>query len=180
MKKILLVCCLLLFTAKLFAQQFSQYNTGTLYDSFENPSQRAFIPDTSKKFAFNFFVPNFNGNFFLSGNGQASLKTRAFTGKFDNTLLTVNKGRLNQAYADGNAYFIMFKIFTSLNGDQEIGFSAQTKAEGKGLFTDETIGLLNGTSGFGSACIPPRTSEKFVARSRAQSSASRLAVDALS
>ena len=73
MKKILLISCFLLLAVKGFSQQFSLYNTGTLFDSFENPSQRAFVPDTSKKYAFNFFIPNFNGNFFLTGNAQTSL-----------------------------------------------------------------------------------------------------------
>ncbi|MGZ3820601.1 MAG: DUF5723 family protein, partial [Mucilaginibacter sp.] len=68
MKKILLIFCLFLFAVKGFSQQFSQYNSGTLYDSFENPSQRSFVPDTSKMFAFNFLVPNFDANFYLKGD----------------------------------------------------------------------------------------------------------------
>jgi hypothetical protein len=148
MKKILLVICLLLFTSKIFAQQFSQYNTGTLYDSFENPSQKAFITDSSKQYAFNFFVPNFNGNFYITGDAQSSLKNRAFNYKYDNSALMLGQGRFNHANVNVNAYSIMFKVFTSLNGDVEMGFSAQTKAELRGTFSDETAALLNGTAGF--------------------------------
>jgi hypothetical protein len=148
MKKILLVSFLLLFTVKIFAQQFAQYNTGTLYDSFENVSQRAFVPDTSKRFAFNFFIPNFNANFFVSGNAQASLKSRTFLYKFNNNLLTVGQGNYNLANADGNGYWAMFKMYASVDGDVEMGFSAQTKAEGKGLFSDESIALFGGAESF--------------------------------
>src|SRR5258708_13021887 len=95
MKKILLVLCLLFFTVKIFAQQFSQYNTGTLYDSFENPSQRAFIPDSSKQFASNFFVPNFNGNFVLNGNAQSTFTSRIFLNVYDNSAFQIGQNNYN-------------------------------------------------------------------------------------
>lgn len=148
MKKILLVSCLLFFAAKGFSQQFSQYNTGTLYDSFENPSQRSFVPDTSKTYAFNFLIPNFNANLLLTGDAQSSLVSRAFGGKYNNSALQIGAGKYNNANINANAYSIMFKTFTSLNGDEEMGFFSETRAEGKGAFTDESIALLNGPSGF--------------------------------
>ena len=148
MKQILLVFLLLSFSVKIFGQQFSQYNTGTLYDSFENPSQKAFITDSSKQFASNFLVPNFNGNFFILGDVQATLKNRAFNNKYDNSALLINQGKYNHLDLNANAYLIMFKIFSSFNGDVELGFSAQTKMEGKGIFTDESVALLNGSGSF--------------------------------
>ena len=42
----------------------------------------------------------------------------------------------------------MFKMFNSVNGDTEVGFFAETKAEGRGNFTDESIALLNGAGAF--------------------------------
>ncbi|HVW96997.1 MAG TPA: DUF5723 family protein [Mucilaginibacter sp.] len=148
MKKILLLILLVSISGSIFAQQFSQYNTGTLYDSFENPSQKAFIPDSSKQFASNFLVPNFGGDFFLTGNTQATLKSRAFANVYDNSQLMIGQGRYNHINVNVNAYSLMFKMFSSLNGDVELGFSAQTKIEGKGTFTDESIALLNGPQGF--------------------------------
>jgi hypothetical protein len=148
MKKILLVFLLISFSVKIFGQQFSQYNTGSLYDSFENPSQKAFITDSSKQFASNFLVPNFNANFFILGDAQASLKGRAFNNMYNNTALKINKGRENHLNANLNAYSIMFKMFSSLNGDVELGFAVQTKMEGKGTFTDESVALLNGPASF--------------------------------
>jgi hypothetical protein len=69
MKKLLLLL-LIIAPYKIFAQRFSQYHTNTLYDSFENPAQRAFIPDSSKKYAFNLFIPNFSSDVYLTGNAQ--------------------------------------------------------------------------------------------------------------
>ncbi|MCR8556021.1 hypothetical protein KXD93_00115 [Mucilaginibacter sp. BJC16-A38] len=148
MKKILLVLLILTSTIKLFGQQFSQYNTGTLYDSFENPSQKAFITDSSKQFASNFLIPNLNVNFFITGDAQATLKSRAFSNKYDNSALVINGGKVNHVNLNAGNYDIMFKMFSSLNGDVELGFSVQTKFEGKGLFTDESISLLNGLGNF--------------------------------
>src|ERR1700733_13420832 len=107
MKKFLLAFCLFLLAARGFSQQFSQYNTGTLYDSFENPSQRAFVPDTSKTYAFNFLIPNFNANFMLTGNAQSSLVSRIFTGKFNNSALSLGNGSFNNGNFNANAYLVM-------------------------------------------------------------------------
>ncbi len=148
MKKILLVSCLLSFSLKIFAQQFSQINTGTLYDSFENPAQKSFITDTSRKYAFNFLVPNFNADFFFSGDAQNALKTRAFFNVYDTRDLKINQGKFNHAGASTNIYLAMFKVFQSFNGDSELGFSWQLRGEGRGVISDESVALLNGTQPF--------------------------------
>jgi uncharacterized protein DUF5723 len=148
MKKFLLAFCFIIIAVRGFSQQFSQYNTGTLFDSFENPAAHTFVPDTSKTYAFNFFVPNFGGNFFLKGDVQSTLMHRAFSGYYDNSGLDIGNGKNNYLNANANAYFIMFKLFSSLKGNTEVGFFAETKAEGRGTFTDESIGLFNGPSAF--------------------------------
>ncbi|HEY8927883.1 MAG TPA: DUF5723 family protein [Mucilaginibacter sp.] len=148
MKKILLALLFLSTTVKIFGQQFSQYNTGTLYDSFENPSQKAFITDSSKQYALNFLVPNFSADLFVTGNAQATLKSRAFDYKYDNSALQIGQGKYNHLGGNVNAYLVMFKYFSSLNGDVELGFSAQVKMELKGTFSDETAALLGGTQDF--------------------------------
>ncbi|MDP9047276.1 MAG: DUF5723 family protein, partial [Bacteroidota bacterium] len=148
MKKILLVSCLLSFSIKIFAQQFSQYNTGTLYDSFENPSQKSFITDSSKRYASNFLIPNFNANFFFSGDAQNTLKARALFNVYDNANLKISQGKYNHFGGSANFYLFMFKAFRSFNGDTEMGFGWQIKAEGRGLVSDESIALLNGTQAF--------------------------------
>jgi hypothetical protein len=148
MRKILLIFCLLFFTTRLFAQQFAQYNTGTLYDSFENPAQRSFIPDSSRQYAFNFLIPNFDANFLLTGDAQESLKNRAFNNVYNNKQLQVDAGKYNHFSGSANAYSLMFKIFTSLNGNSEVGFFTQSRVEGNGVLTDASISLFNGAGQF--------------------------------
>ncbi|MBS1501124.1 MAG: hypothetical protein JST32_03625 [Bacteroidetes bacterium] len=148
MKKFLLIICLLGAALRGLSQQFSQYNTGTLYDSFENPAEHAFVPDTSKTYAFNFLVPNMNANFFIRGDAQTSLMTRAFSGYYNNTALKIGSGQNNYVDANANAYFLMFKLFSSLKGNSELGFFLETKSEGHGVFTDESIALFNGPEAF--------------------------------
>jgi hypothetical protein len=149
MKRFLIVFFLLFSASGAFAQEFSQYNTGTLYDSFENPSQKTFTPDTSRTYAFNFLVPNFNVNFSLSGNAQQTLKNRYAYNAYNNSALQIGQGnKYNYVTTNANAYSIMFKVFSSLDGNVELGFYTQTKLDGRGAFTDESIALLNGSADF--------------------------------
>ncbi|MEO8887551.1 MAG: DUF5723 family protein [Mucilaginibacter sp.] len=148
MKKVLLVSCLLFITIKAFSQRFSQYNTGTLYDSFENPSQRSFIPDSSRQFASNFFVPNFSGNVFLSGEGQSALKSRIFTGIYNTTGLTTGNDRYNYLNANGSDYILMLKVYTNPTGNRELGFFIKTNFEAKSIISNETLALFGGSDKF--------------------------------
>ncbi|OOQ59619.1 DUF5723 family protein [Mucilaginibacter pedocola] len=148
MKRILLVFSLILFTIHCFGQQYSQYNTGTLYDSFENPSRASFTPDSSRKYAFNFFLPNFSVNSFLTGNSQVPLKSRAFLGYYTMDNLKFGENKFNRVNFNANYYAIMFKIFSNLDGNTEMGISAQVKTELRGLFSDESIALFNGPTAF--------------------------------
>jgi len=135
-------------TAKLFAQQYSQYNTGTLYDSFENPSQRSFIPDSSRAIASNFFFPNFSGNFYVTGNAQNALTSRLSWGYYNTGALEIGNKKYSNIRSNSSLYLGMLKIFTSLNGNQELGFSISNHTETRGYATDESIALFNGSTNF--------------------------------
>ncbi|RYZ95167.1 MAG: hypothetical protein EOP47_26345 [Sphingobacteriaceae bacterium] len=149
MKKTLLLFGLLLFSANLFAQQFSLYDTETLFDSFENPAQRSIIRDSSNMYAFNFFMPNGGVNTSVHGNANATLQNRLFSpNKWDNRNLEIGQGKFNYTTANANIYLIMFKVFTNLKGNQELGFSLKIKGEGTAAVTDETIGILDGNDLF--------------------------------
>ncbi|MDB5286594.1 MAG: hypothetical protein JWR05_1543 [Mucilaginibacter sp.] len=148
MRKILLAICLILCAPKVFSQQFSHYNTGTVYESFENPSVQTFTPDSSRQYAFNLFIPNISGNLYITGNSQSSLKSRFFNGSYDNTQLKIDKGAFNQINANVNVYLIMFKAFTNLSSNGEIGFSVQTRGESRGVYTDESVAIFNGPGAF--------------------------------
>lgn len=143
MKRFILVLFLLTTGTRLFAQQYSQFNTGSLYDSFENPAQRAFIPDSSRKVAFNLFIPNFQTNFTLTGNVQAALKSRAFLGHYQEGAMKPGQNSFNRGYAYVNAYSVMLKLYTSLNGNAELGFFAQSRGEGRGGFKDDIIQIMD-------------------------------------
>jgi len=131
-----------------YAQRFAQYNTGTLFDSFENLSQAAFIPDSSRNIAFNFLVPNITLNGYVKGNAQYTLKSRLFLGRYNNDAVTVGQNQYNNALANVNVYIGMLKLYTSAGGRQEIGVSYQIKANGRGHVTDETVALFNGIQKF--------------------------------
>jgi len=162
MKKSLLILFLLFFASKIFAQSFAQYNTGTLFDSFENPAQRSFIPDSSRKLAFNLFVPNFDGNFSLTGDAQQTLKSREFNSYYNNKALVTGAGNhFNYLLANANVYAIMFKIFGSLNGDSEFGFFANSKAEARGIFTDESIAIFDGEGSFANSSYTNVLNSKY-------------------
>lgn len=147
MNKIYTVVLMLFISCSCYAQRYAQYNTGSLFDSFENPSQAAFIPDSSRQFAFN-LIPNFNLNTYLQGNAQYTLKSRLFLGKYDNSAFTTGEGKYNNMMANLNVYIGMLRMFTSMSGKTEMGLSYQIKGNGRGHVTDETIALFNGIGKF--------------------------------
>ncbi|MEX8547042.1 MAG: DUF5723 family protein [Mucilaginibacter sp.] len=130
------------------AQQFSHFNTGTLFDAFENPAQRAFVPDSSRQFAFNFFFPNLGATSILTGNAQASVNSLIKKDVYNSANLTNGLGNLNNLRVASDSYWFMLKMYNRLDGDQEFGLSAQTKAEGHGSVTDETLLLLDSYKNF--------------------------------
>jgi len=148
MTKLWIIVLISIFSLSAYAQRFAQYNTGTLFDSFENPSQAAFIPDSSRNIAFNFLVPNFTLNAYLKGNTQYTLKSRLFLGRYNNEAITVGQNQYNNALLNVNVYIGMLKLYTSAGGRQEIGVSYQIKANGRGHVTDETVALFNGIQKF--------------------------------
>ncbi len=119
-----------------------------MFDSFENPAQRVFIPDSSRQFASNFFIPNLGATGSLTGNGQASVLSLINKGIYNSSLLTNGLQNLNQLNFGFNSYWFMLKMYNRLSGDQEFGTSFQTKAEGRGSVTDETLLLLDNYENF--------------------------------
>lgn len=148
MRIFLLAICLILTAPKVFCQQFSHYNTGTLYESFENPAVQSFTPDSSRTYAFNLFIPNIYGSVHVTGNGQSSLKNRLFDGRYQNSNLVIGQGATNRVRENANIYFIMYKAFVDIQNNAEIGFSVQSREEGRGLVTDETFAIFNGAGAF--------------------------------
>lgn len=148
MKKILLsvlLCCAGVGSA--YAQRFSMYNTGTLYDSFENPSQAAFIADTTKNYALS-FISNVNIYTYLTGNAQTPIKSRIFLNQQNNAAFTTGQNQFNNAFVQSNVYLGMIKMFASLSGRVELGASYQIKANARGYASDEAVDLINGGNNY--------------------------------
>lgn len=143
MRKYLLSLLLLIQFGFCYSQQFAQYNTRTLFDTFENPSQTAFIADTSRKFAFNFLIPNFQLGSNFDGPAQSTFKELIYTGVYNANGLELGEGRKNKLTIDENTYIAMFRIFKNLHSQSELGFSWQVKTELASSITNETLAIIH-------------------------------------
>ncbi len=143
MKKSLLLLSFLSFTSTISYSQFNLFNTRTLYDTFENPSQKAFYPDSSKKYAFNFFIPTFSINGAVTGDEQLPLKRLIYSGRLDARGLTLGDEKINKLTLSENTYLAMFRIFRTVKFNRELGFSWQIKSDTYGEVTNETIAIFN-------------------------------------
>ncbi|MFD2164371.1 DUF5723 family protein [Paradesertivirga mongoliensis] len=144
MKNYFLSLCFLFLVTTTGFSQFSLYNTRTLYDSFENPAQKAFYADTSRTYAFNFFIPNFSVNATILGPAQTTFKSLLFGGKFNTSDLELgSNAEMNKIYFNENAYLAMFKIFKGAKFNQEIGFAWQIRSYGNVAVSNETLALFN-------------------------------------
>jgi len=126
-----------------FAQQWALYNTNTLFDSFENPSQRSFFPDSSRRYAFNFFIPN--GGLTAKGNGPADLTIRNlfYTGNLQTSEVDLAETRRNNFIIDQNTYLFMFRMLRSVRYNREFGFSWQVRSDLDYQLTNQTFVVLN-------------------------------------
>jgi hypothetical protein len=141
--KIAFTLVLLLLTSIVSGQQFSLYNSMTLYDSFENPSQRAFQADSSRKFAFNLLIPtaSFNGRF--SGPAQRNFQSFFFKDSVDGRNLEIGQGAMNNISAHSNTYMFMLRIFRAVGYNSEVGFSWQIRNDGRGKVSNETFAIFD-------------------------------------
>lgn len=143
MKKNLILISFILLNLSYSYAQLGLYNTRTLFDAFENPSQKAFYADSSKKFAFNFFVPTltFNGN--VGGEAQMPLKKFLYNGNLDASGIAIGKDENNTISLTENSYIAMFRIFKATKFNQEMGFSWQIKSDTYGEISNETIAIFD-------------------------------------
>jgi hypothetical protein len=126
-----------------FAQQFSLYNSRTLYDSFENPSQRAYQVDTSKRFAFNFFIPVISINSSFSGPAQSAFKTLLYDGMFNGSDITIGENKLNNITLNSNNYVAMLRMLKSAKKYQELGLSWQIRNDGRAEVSNEIFAVFD-------------------------------------
>jgi hypothetical protein len=125
-------------------QQYSLYNTRTLYDVFENPSQSAYQIDTSRRFTFNFFIPTVSLNATFSGDGAAAFKSLLYDGVLNGSGLVLGKGnRNNRLLLNTNNYLAMFRVLSKVKRSREFGLSWQLRNDLRLRATNETLALFD-------------------------------------
>jgi hypothetical protein len=137
-KRYLVLSLFLILSTQIKAQQYGLFNTKTLFDAFENPAQRAFVLDSSRKYASNFLLPYFGLNAANKGDANFSLRTLINDGVYRTSGIPVNNER-NQLYQSSNIYLFSFRIFKNYKDHQELGFSWQMRSD---AFTDYTNATL--------------------------------------
>lgn len=138
-----LVIVLLISIVSSKAQQFSLYNSRTLYDSFENPSQRAYQVDTSRRVAFNFFIPTISFNTTFSGPAESAFKTLIYNGLFNGRDLILGQNKRNVFTMNSNNYIAMLRILKSVKKYQEIGISWQIRSDSRSEVTNEVFAVFD-------------------------------------
>lgn len=130
----------LLLSLNVSAQQFSLYGTGTLWDSFENPSQSPYELNESRQFASNFLVPNAGLSVKFNGPAQVALKNIIlYSNGLSISDLDVDATRFNRLNVSENSYLLMFRLFKTVKHGRELGFSWQTRAESYGKLHNQAL-----------------------------------------
>jgi len=126
------------------AQRYFLHHSGTLYSSFENPSEDIFVPNKSKQYAVSFLLGSLG--FYLEQDGPAQDMLRQVL--FENKNFSANDLPLlaNQPFTtffSSNQYLAMFKMCGGITSPFEYGFSWQIKSIGYGSVTNQMLKLLN-------------------------------------
>lgn len=125
------------------AQQFNLYNSRTLYDVFENPSQSAYQIDTSRKIAFNFFIPTISVNATASGSATPAIKALLYNGKVNAEEIPIGERKMNTVAFNTNNYIAMLRVLHKVKRSQEIGLSWQVRNDGRIKVTNETLAIFD-------------------------------------
>lgn len=148
MKTFTLIFALLCSAFVANAQQYGLYNTKTMFDAFENPTQKAFVLDSSRQYLSNFLIPNFGSNFLSKGGSEDMVRTLIQEGKFNSKLIDQNNTSLNRISQISNVYLLTFRVFKHYKYQQEMGFSWQIKSDANLKFTNQTLKLIDDPSTF--------------------------------
>jgi hypothetical protein len=135
------------------AQQFSLYNSRTLYDSFENPSQKAYQVDTSRRFAFNFLIPTISLNGTFSGPAGSAFKSLIYDGVFNGRDITLGENRMNTLCFSSNNYVAMLRVLKAVKKYKEMGISWQIRNDGRAEVTNEIFAVFDDYKVFNSTSL---------------------------
>lgn len=148
MKKLLLVLILFTSFTAAFAQQYALFGTKTMFDAFENPSQKSFTLDSSRRFSSNFFLPNFGVNGANQGSAEPTIRRIIVDGVIDTRSLPIGTGDLNHFYQNSNVYVLTLRIFQSYKYQKEMGFAWQIRSDAQIDYTNETLAIFDSYTRF--------------------------------
>ncbi|WP_199118531.1 DUF5723 family protein [Pedobacter sp. ASV28] len=141
MKRKLICSLLILFVAMgTHAQQYALFNTKTLFDTFENPAQKAFTLDSSRQYASNFLLPYLDLSGLNKGNSDEALRKLINTG-YSHT----RSGPLDKTTRESiNIYLLSFRMFKYHKYHSEMGFSWQIRSETEINYSEnESLGFFD-------------------------------------
>ena len=130
-------------TKPVYSQQYALYNSRTLYDSFENPSQRAYQVDTSRRFAFNLLIPVISLNSTFSGPAESSFKSLLYDGVFKGEGITLGENQLNTLRLNSNNYVAMLRFLKAVKKYEEIGISWQIRNDFRARIPNEVFAIFD-------------------------------------
>jgi len=143
MKKLLLALVIIASFKNVNAQQYALFGTKTMFDAFENPSQKSFTLDSSRKFSSNFFLPYFGTNAANRGNSSYSVRRISQAGVYDTESLSIGNGEINNLYTNSNIYVATFRLFKSYKYQKEMGFAWQIRSDAHIDYTNETLAIFD-------------------------------------
>ena len=150
MKKLLLALLAIASFGVANAQQYALFGTKTIFDAFENPSQKSFTLDSSRKFSSNFFLPYFGTNAINKGNSKFAIRKLTQEGVFDTRSLPIGTGEVNRFFENSNIYLATFRLFKSYKYQKEMGFSWQIRSDAHIDYTNETLAIFDSFERFNS------------------------------
>lgn len=151
MKKLLLTILLLSSGYFANAQQYALFGTRTMFDAFENVSQKSFTLDSSRKFSSNFLLPNFGANAANIGDAESVIRRLTQQGINDTRDLPIGTGAINHFYLNSNVYVATFRLFKSYKYQKEMGFAWQVRTDTHIDYTNETLAIFDSYSRFSPA-----------------------------
>jgi hypothetical protein len=143
MKKISVFILLLTTSYLAKSQQFALFGTETIFDSFENPAQKSFTLDSSRKFSSNFLLPNYGINAANKGATNSVIRRLIQDGVYNTSDLELNTGNFNKLYQNSNIYIATFRIFKSYKYQKEMGFAWQIKSDANLKYTNDALAIFD-------------------------------------
>jgi len=150
MKKLLLALLAIASFGVANAQQYALFGTKTMFDAFENPSQKSFTLDSSRKFSSNFFLPYLGTNAINKGSSKFAIRKLTQEGVFDTRSLPIGTGEVNHFFENSNIYVAAFRLFKSYKYQKEMGFSWQIRSDAHIDYTNETLAIFDSFERFNS------------------------------